>query len=212
MTVNNNGKPTANSKEISPKPGIDLAAEIAAGMLQAFAELAKSRTPVRAPSADRDPWEGVAVNRWNDRERDAMARLGWLQLGWSPSRPHAGQRLPEQGSKPGPESPDPRRVAKGEVDPAGLAAWQALAMISARLAVYGRISVQHAALILATMGVNPANVGYAESPSRFATKLQQVFRCRVTKTEDGSFVASPGGRQPLHDVLAQSADRIIKGQ
>lgn len=204
--TNTNTKPAA--KPAAP----DLGQEIAAAMLQAFKQAAQTKTPIRTAAPDRDPWAGVQVAKWTDRERDAMQRLGWQQLGWSESRPHAGQRLPETGSRPGPEMPDARRVAKGEVDPAGFAAWQALAMVCARLAVYGRISVQHAALVFHTMSVSPAQVGYLESPSRFATKLQQVLRCRVLKSADGSFIAQPGGRQAMHDALAQAADRIIAGK
>jgi hypothetical protein len=205
--MTNTNRPTSTAAG-APDPN-DIGAQIAAEMAAAFAAMAQTKAPQRrTPAAETDPWAGVAVNRWSDRERDALTRLGWLQLGWSESRPHAGQRLPAQGLKCGPEMPDPRRVAKGEVDPDGFKVWQGLAMVCTRLQTYGRISVSHVALIFQTMGADPARVGYLESPSRFATKLQQTLKGRVTKTADGHFEATPAGPQAMHDALSRAADLI----
>lgn len=213
-TANSNSN--SNSKSVNSKPTADatnLGAEIAAAMLAAFRDAAKSAAPVRAAAPDRDPWAGVQVGAWSDREREALTRLGWLQQGWSESRDRANARsLPTKGSRPGPEAPDPKRIARGEFNPDGFAAWQALAMVCARLQTYGRVSVQHVALIFHTMGASPATVGYLETPSRFCTKLQQTLKCKAVKTADGFFEAQPSGPQPMHDALAQAADRIISGK
>ena len=192
----------------APEPN-DIGAIIAAEMLAAFKAAAQTAAPQRrSPAAEVDPWHGVSVSQWSPAERDAVERMGWLQMGWQESRTHAGKTLPAKGIKCGPEMPDAKRVARGEIDPAGFAVWQGLAMCCARLSTYGRLSVQHAALIFHTMGASPAQVGYLESPSRFATKLQQVLKGRVIKSACGHFEATPAGPQAMHDALARAADLI----
>jgi hypothetical protein len=192
----------------TPEPN-DIGAMIAAEMLAAFKAAAQTAAPQRrSPAAEADPWAGVNVGQWSAAEREAMERIGWMQRGWAESRTHAGQLLPIKGAKSGPEMPDPKRVARGEVDPSGFAVWQGLAMVCARLSTYGRISVQHVALIFHTMGADPTRVGYLENPSKFATKLQTTLKGRVIKTSDGFFEATPAAPQPLHDALARAADLI----
>jgi hypothetical protein len=204
MTSNTSNKTAA----AAPEPN-DIGKLIAAEMLAAFRAAAQTAAPQRrSAAAEVDPWHGVSVSQWSAAERDAVERMGWLQRGWSESRTHAGQLLPIKGTKAGPEMPDPKRVAKGEIDPAGFAVWQGLAMVCARLSTYGRISVSHCALIFHTMGADPTRVGYLENPSKLATKLQTTLRGRVIKTSDGHFEATPAGPQPLHDALARAADLI----
>lgn len=211
-TANSNSN--SNSKPVNSKPTADapnVGQEIAAAMLQAFRELAKASAPVRAAAPDRDPWEGVQTGAWSDRERDALTRLGWLQQGWDATRERSNAPIhPEHLRRTGPQAPDPKKVATGQFSPDGFIVYQVLAMICAKLEQYGKISVGHVALIVHAMGAGDKHNCFV-STRQLATKLQQVLKSRVIRTEDGYFQGQPLGPQPMHDLLIQCADRIIKG-
>ena len=186
----------------------DIGAQIAAEMLAAFKSLANSGYTHSRKEASQDPWNGINTLAWSVKERNAVNRMGWNN--WSVTRVGAGLSHPVKGTKDGPKMPDPQKVARGQYSPEGFTAWHAMAMISARLHVYGKISVQHCAVILNTLGVNPADHGNLATTSQFALKLQAMLGGRVTKTADGFYEATPRAAQPLHDQLARAADLILK--
>jgi hypothetical protein len=180
--------------------------DIMAELMAAFAQAAAQRTPNRSstPAADVDPWAGVTITPEQER---ALVKLGWMPQGWIVREKASRTNLPAHLAKAGPQCPDPKKVANGEADPIGLANWTALGMICARLAVYGQIHVGHCAQLITAAG---AQGDWASTPGKLATKLGSVLRVKVERTDSGFYKAAPNGKQAMHDVLAQMADRILK--
>jgi hypothetical protein len=153
-----------------------------------------------------DPWEGV--RSFSVAESEALAELGWSA--WPTVRERTVSAVfPPQFSKSGPQTPDVDKVRRGLVTAEGMANWQARAIVCAKLAQYGKLHVGHLALILTSTG---ANGTWVSDVGKFVTSMQQTLKTKVTRTEDGYIMATPNGRQAMHDQLVKMADYIITGK
>lgn len=195
-----------NAKTTTPAGPESVGDQIAAAMLAAFREAAKANAPVRASKGERDPWEGV---RLSTAETEAVARLGWAQRGWRIKESQNRTVFPEHLKKSGPQVPDPKKVVKGQVTAEGFAVYQVRAMLCAKLAQYGKLSVGHSALIINAMGAGDKHNAFS-CPSKLAAHLQATLKTKVSRTEDGFYECQVKGYQAMHDTLIQCADLIIK--
>lgn len=180
----------------------DLGASLIEAMLSALLSAPASK-PERV-KVETDPWAGVQLTLV---QTESLQRLGWYQQGWKQTRDNVKSGIPSR-FKCGPRQITRQTLLSyPEKDrPELVRNYQFRALICARLAQYGRVSVGDVAIVANVLGVTL----YA-SAVELTNNLKSVLGQRpITRTADGFIVCEISEKQALHDSLIHQWDIIMK--